>query len=328
LSEITPIFLLSLPRSGSTMVQRVLSTHPEVASTPEPWILLPLLTPLEPSMPHSRGWQASVDGAVRDFVAELPGDEDDYLAALRPFVERLYLEAAGGDARYFLDKTPPYFWIVNRLFRLFPDAKFIFLWRNPLGALASIAETFCAGEWRLDRFRGTVFDGLANLVAAYEEHRDVSFAVRYEDLIGGGESAWRGMSAYLELDFDPGSLASFGEEGYAGRLGDPTGVHLYSTLSQEPLQKWRKAIDSPLRRRWCEGYIDWLGAKRLGTMGYDLRALKADLSAADGGKHSVRDAAQLGRAAARELASRAVNGRDLGALSTWELLGAHRRSRR
>lgn len=40
---ITPLFLFSLPRSGSTLAQRMLAAHPAVATVTEPWILLPFL---------------------------------------------------------------------------------------------------------------------------------------------------------------------------------------------------------------------------------------------------------------------------------------------
>jgi hypothetical protein len=39
----TPLFLLSLPRSGSTLAQRILAAHAGIATTSEPWILLPYL---------------------------------------------------------------------------------------------------------------------------------------------------------------------------------------------------------------------------------------------------------------------------------------------
>jgi hypothetical protein len=316
----TPIFLLSLPRSGSTLVQRVLATHPQVASAPEPWILLPLLTPLQATTPHSHGWQATVDAAVRDFVGELPRGQEDYLDALRPCVERLYGEAAGG-SRYFLDKSPPYHWIVEQLFRLFPDARFVFLWRDPLGVLSSMVETFCEGRWRLDRFRGTVFNGIANLTSAYERHRDSSLAVRYEDLIGGGTAAWDEIAAYLELELDPAALSDFARQKYVGRLGDPTGVNLYSGVSREPLQKWRKTIDNPVRRQWCERYLDWVGEARLELMGYDSAVLRDELAEAGrGGGGVLRDTLELGRGAARELGAAVVKGRDPGTVSSWDLL--------
>jgi hypothetical protein len=39
----TPIFLLLLPCSGSTLAQRILAAHEGIATTSEPWILLPYL---------------------------------------------------------------------------------------------------------------------------------------------------------------------------------------------------------------------------------------------------------------------------------------------
>lgn len=41
--ESTPLFLLSLPRSGSTLAQRFLAAHDAIARASEPWILLPYL---------------------------------------------------------------------------------------------------------------------------------------------------------------------------------------------------------------------------------------------------------------------------------------------
>ena len=233
--SIQPIFLLSQPRSGSTLVQRVLSTYPEISTTSEPWVLLPFLTPLEPGMPLTGGWQGTVNDAFRDFLAELPGAEEDYLERLRPFAEQLYARAADEGARYFLDKTPPYHWIVDQLFKAFPEAKFVFLWRNPLSVVASVIETFCDGRWRPDGYRGTLFDAPRNLVASYERHRDRSIAIRYEDLIGGEVEPWVRLTGYLGLDFSPDSLSDFPQVRLNGRHGDPTGVSLYSSVSREPL---------------------------------------------------------------------------------------------
>lgn len=317
--SIRPIFLLSLPRSGSTLVQRVLSTYPEVATTSEPWLLLPFLTPLEPRMPLATGWQGTVNNAFRDFIAELPRAEQNYLERLRPFAEQLYADAADDGARYFLDKTPPYHWVVDQLFKAFPDGKFVFLWRNPLSVVASVIETFCDGRWRPDGYRGTLFEAPRNLVAAHESHREQSIAIRYEDLIGGKTEPWEGLATYLELDFSPDSLAEFPQVRLNGRHGDPTGTHLYSSVSREPLDKWRRSIRTPVRRLWCERYLRWLGPELLGAMGYDLDLLLADLrESPDRGPGTARDASDLTRAMVREAMGMAVLG--TRGMSNWGLL--------
>ena len=37
-----PIFIVSFPRSGSTLLQRILSTSSDIATAPEPWVALPI----------------------------------------------------------------------------------------------------------------------------------------------------------------------------------------------------------------------------------------------------------------------------------------------
>jgi hypothetical protein len=174
-----PIFLLSLPRSGSTLVQRALATYPEVATTSEPWLMLSLLAPLRRGTPGDVGWQRTLNTAVAEFVAELPGTRRQYLDSASRLATELYGEAAGGSARYFLDKTPPYHWIVDELFEAFPDGRFIFLWRNPIAVASSVFETWCGGHWRPDRYSGALFSGIEHLVAAYERWGDRAVAVRY-----------------------------------------------------------------------------------------------------------------------------------------------------
>ena len=53
--SIRPIFIFSAPRSGSTLLQRVLAAHTQVATASEPWILLPLLSPLYDHIPGAGG---------------------------------------------------------------------------------------------------------------------------------------------------------------------------------------------------------------------------------------------------------------------------------
>lgn len=317
--SIQPIFLLSLPRSGSTLVQRVVAAHPGVATASEPWLLLPLLSVLHPSMPLATGWDRSVSGALQDFFDELPGGRDDYLREVRSLALRLYEDAAGSGARYFLDKSPPYHLVVEDLARLFPDAKLVFLWRNPLAVVASIVETIWNGRWQVHRSRGDLFHGLANLVSAYRRHHPRAIAVRYEDLLTGAHEEWERLASYLEFDFDPGSLARFSDVALTGRMGDQSGARRYTTLNREPLDKWKRAVCNPLRKEWCRRYLTWIGADRTETMGYDLPALFDELETLSPGyRHMGVDAVDLGESLVRELSRARLSHNALA--SSWRLL--------
>lgn len=287
---IRPIFLLSLPRSGSTLVQRGLATHPQIGTVAEPWLLLPHAYALRERGMAAEYTQPLAARAIREFVEGLPGGEEDYWAALRAFALELYAGAAGPDATHFLDKTPRYHFITPELFRLFPDAKVIFLWRNPLAVVASIVDTWTRGAWNVDRWQGDL-NGITQLVEAYEQHREGSLAVTYEALVSDPDLTWPLIFEYLEIPFEPELVRTFADVHIEGTMGDPTGVHRYQELSTEPLEKWKGTLGNPWRKRWCRDYLDRIGADRLAVMGYDLETLRGDLDALPSSpKKAVSDA--------------------------------------
>jgi sulfotransferase family protein len=285
-----PLFLLSPPRSGSTLVQRVLATHAEVATSNEPWVLLPQIYALRERGAYAEYGQVPASRAIQEFAQSLPGGVEDYREALRGFVLHLYRQASHPGATYFLDKTPRYAFIAEDLFQLFPDAAFVFLWRSPLSVLSSVVETWGRGRWMIHRWRVDLFDGVSRLAAARKEHQDTSYAIRYEDLVADPDSAWPELFSYLGLTFDPASLTGFHRKEYAGRMGDPSGQKRYRELSAEPLDKWRRTLCNPYRKAWAHRYLEWIGAERLALMGYDLTALLRELDALPaGGRRMASD---------------------------------------
>jgi len=272
---IQPIFLFSISRSGSTLVQRIIAAHEGVATASEPWLLLPHAYTLRPRGVDAEYVHPLLVAAIEDFADSLPRGGDDYVEELRRFALRLYEKAAGEGSTHFLDKTPPYCLVAEEIMRIFPEGKFVFLWRNPLAVVASLIETW--GPWHPTFMSSDLFIGLPRLVAAREAHRSEVHAARFEELSGGDEDAWRSLMGYLEIEFDPSTLTEFAKVDLPGRMGDPTGRKRYSALSSEPGQKWRRTLANPLRREWCRRYLRFLGRDRLGTMGYDLDQLLSDL---------------------------------------------------
>jgi sulfotransferase family protein len=276
--SVTPIVLLSLPRSGSTLVQRVLAAHEGVATASEPWLLLPLLLPLRNDVPAPGGWQPRIHEALSDFSRTLPDGINSYERSVGDAARTLYEEAADG-ARFYLDKTPPYFLVIDEIAQTLPEARIVVLWRNPLAVLASVVETFCDGRWRPQDYPTSLFGGLTRLVDGVRRHGERIHAVRYEDLLAGGEGEWRRLAEFVGLEFDPTSLARFPEVRLDGAMGDPVGTKAYSRLESAPTEKWRKTISNPLRRAWARRYLEWIGDERLALMGYERERLLAELAA-------------------------------------------------
>jgi Sulfotransferase family len=273
-AAVRPIFLFSISRSGSTLVQRILASHREIATVSEPWLLLPHAYTLRPRGVDAEYVHPLMVAAIEDFCERLPGGSEDYREQVRRFALDLYGKAADG-APYFLDKSPPYCLIADEVIGLFPEAKFVFLWRNPLSVIASMIEAW--GPWHPNFMSSDLFIGLPRLIAAYEANRERAHAVRFEDLLGGGEAPWRALAEHLEVEFQPEALRDFSKVQLNGRMGDPIGTKRYSTLSSEPAEKWKATLANPLRRAWCRRYLAFLGEQRLAAIGYDRAALVAEL---------------------------------------------------
>lgn len=259
------------------MTQRVLATHPAVDTAAEPWILLPLLYSCRRLGAYAEyGHKLAVD-AIEDFADGSPGGKVAYLQELREFVLRLYAHRTKPGARYFVDKSPRYHLIADDLFGLFGDGKFIFLWRNPLAIVASIMETWAKGRWNLFEYDVDLFDGLASLVDAQARHAERAISIRFEDLVSGDRSTWKRLFKHLDLDLDESKLLQFQGVKLDGRMGDLAGSQAYSSLSVEPIMKWKSVLGNPLRKSWCRRYLKWIGRERLAAMGYDIDRLRGEL---------------------------------------------------
>ncbi len=271
-----PIFIFSTVRSGSTLTQRIIAAHDGVATVPEPWLLLPYAYALRRQGIGAEYMHPLMVDAIEDFCAKLPHGTEDYLAEVRDFVLRLYRKATDEQARYFIDKSPAYCLIPEEIMSVFPEGKFVFLWRNPLSIASSIIETW--EPWRPTLHREYLFVGLPRLIAAYTANAPHVHSVRFEDLVNGDERIWRSLMDYLGIEFEPEALRRFPEVDIAGRMGDQTGVRRYSELSSEPQEKWKQNLVNPIRKAWCHRYLRFLGNERLAIMGYDGEQILRELN--------------------------------------------------
>ncbi len=144
---------------------------------------------------------------------------------------RLYSRRAKAGAKYFVDKTPRYHVISAEIMRLFSDAHFIFLWRNPLAIIASIIETWGKGRWNLYEFDFDMFDGLERLVATCCQAGDRACSIRYEDLVGEDPVGRQRLFRHLKLESDASQSRQFSAVTLSGRMGDQTGSGVYLAIT-------------------------------------------------------------------------------------------------
>ncbi|MCS3956546.1 hypothetical protein GGP81_003088 [Salinibacter ruber] len=137
------VFVACQPRSGSTLLQRMLGTHPEVHTVSEPWLMLPPVYVMRSDGVKAEYGAGLAHEGLQTFIEDLPAGLEDYVEGLRQMYGYLYgrmLDATS--ARIFLDKTPRYYLILPELRRIFPEARFILLHRHPMAVLSSILRTW------------------------------------------------------------------------------------------------------------------------------------------------------------------------------------------
>ncbi|MCP5178919.1 MAG: sulfotransferase [Pseudomonadales bacterium] len=273
------IFVISQPRSGSTLLQRVLSGHPEIQTSAETWLMLhPVYgrraTGIEAE--YNARWQRE---AVDDFVAHYTDGAGCTTMQYAAYASAYYRNALRkGNRRYFLDKTPRYFLIIEDLYRLFPKASFIFLLRNPMAVLASELETYVKGDWKvLELFASDLIAAPKMIADGVALLGDAACTVRYEEFVADPEHHTRRILDYLGLDFLPSMIDYAGTPAPIGSMNDPVGVHRHSRPQTSSLENWKKLADNPQDAHLAHACLDDIGPETLERLGYPLNDIRHHL---------------------------------------------------
>jgi hypothetical protein len=216
-----PVFVLCAARSGSTLLRFLLDAHPELACPPE--------TKLPAMCTQLAGVWSLLAGETLSYAEDgSPVLAEEAVAGMRRTLDDMISSYLGrrGKRRY-CDKSLGVAQQVPLLLRIFPDAKFICLYRHPMDMIASGIE---ACPWGLNGFG---FDGYAamfpgNAVQAlaqfWADHATAISSVearfperchrvRYEDMVADPETVADGIFRFLAVAPAPGiSRSCFGPE--------------------------------------------------------------------------------------------------------------------
>ena len=273
------LFVIGAPRSGTTMLERMLSAHSMVQGGPEPHLLTPLA--------HLGVWD-KVDKAPYDhilaaesqklFVDQLPNKEQDYWAACRAYCDTLYgryLDAQGGKA-VCLDQTPAYALILPFMTKVFPDAKYVVLTRHPLAMFSSFANSFFDGDYLVANRYNPILNRYVPALAAFLRQTETPFIhVRYEDLVKDPETWFERICAYIGIPFEPAAI-DYGkkDEARPQGLGDPIGVKQHSRPTTASVKKWAQELASdPAKLELMKKTIAQLDPGDLAILGYPVDRL-------------------------------------------------------
>ena len=269
------IFIASQPRSGSTLLQSVLSNNSHVATTSEPWFLLPLLSMFDGQGVSAHFNQKLAVRAINDFMPKVGGREV-FEKAVRNFADEIYSRFESDSILYFLDKTPRYYMILPLIKRIFPDAKIIILKRNPFAVVNSIVgDALPTRKLRRLYMHGVDILQAPVLMQAFAEkyRNDPNVVdVRYEDIVKHPQAEFQRLYDWLELPYNKDILDYSANEKFQGKMGDQKGISKFSTPSTDSINRWEKRLKKKFWRNFLKGYSAYLGSDFLRRYG-DYRSL-------------------------------------------------------
>ncbi len=241
------VFIFSLPRSGSTLLQKLLMSHDKISSIAEPWMLLPFAYTLKDKGIKTEYGHQTASKGINNLINNLPNKDEDYLKELKKFVMSLYAKIAAPGSIYFLDKTPRYYQIIPFINRVFPDAKFIFLFRSPLSIMSSYIGAFRDNSIkRFDHFHRDLTQGPTLIANSYNLFKDKSILVTYESLVRNPEKVLNKVFDHLELTWDKSILASFAKQKLIYGSGYYSEAKKYCNITDDP-DKWKKTLNNSVR---------------------------------------------------------------------------------
>ena len=281
------LFVIGSPRSGSTMLARMIGSHSEIYVRPEPHMLTPLA---------HLGYYENVEKApfdhvlaaesIREFVADLPAGEHDYIDACRAYTDLLYsrILATQPEKNYFLDKTPAYALILDFMARIYPKARYVVLTRHPLAIFSSYAESFFDSDYQAANDYNPILERYVPAIAKFlRSAATPHFHVVYEQLVADPEAMLAGIFDFIGVPNET-SAVDYGQHAHVEKgLGDPIGVTKHSRPSTSSIHKWAAEIaGNPARLELCQDIIARLDPADLETWGHPLESLWQPLEEAAG----------------------------------------------
>ncbi|HEX4179412.1 MAG TPA: sulfotransferase [Caulobacteraceae bacterium] len=233
-----PIFILGLPRSGSTLLEQILASHSQVEGTQE-------LPNIQAFVLQMQGRDPDLDnplypGALADLT------HDDALRLGETYLADTAVYRTGKP--FFIDKMPNNFRHIGLIHLMLPHAKIIDARREPMSCcFSNLKQLFAQGQ----EFSYSAQD-IARYYRTYLElmrHWDEALPgrvlrVRHEDVVSDLEGSVRRMLDYCGLEFEPGCI-DFHKTQRAVRT--PSSEQVRQPIFRDGLDQWKK-------------YQPWLGS--------------------------------------------------------------------
>ncbi len=227
-SGFRPIFVIGLPRSGTTLTEKILSAHSEVGGAGELGLIADLSRNLLQGAHASSVMESLAARSVPDVKAAIT-EVEATMRYLRPGKDRI------------VDKMPHNFlhcWLIRVIF---PEAKIVHCFRDP-------ADNFLSGYKAALHAFHFCFDRPQWFIPYYRNYRQLMchwydvlpgaiFPLRYEDLVTNPEHEIRALLRFCDLPFEEACLSP---EENTSRIGTASVLQARSPINAKSVGGWKR----------------------------------------------------------------------------------------
>jgi hypothetical protein len=240
------IFVVGSARSGTTLVQTILDSHPDICAGPE-FHHIPGVVKLREKI------RFDVQRKSIDFICSLD-QVDDKIGSL---VESFFLPLADKfNSEYYSEKDPLNIQVVSELIELFPKAKFISIVRDPRAVAASLINVGKRGlseGWNNPYYTHSIIAAKNYIATCYKyavnaqkAARDRVITIRYEDLVKDPKTETKKICNFFELDWSSKMLHPNKFEHSIGKQVINkvwyTTEEFYQPINIDSVEKWKDRL--------------------------------------------------------------------------------------
>lgn len=244
------VFLLGFPRSGTTLLEQVLASHPDVEALEERETL--------------QEAQKAFLSQPQDLIRLAKAGEAELQPLREAYWARVKAEGGAPAGKVFVDKHPLNTFRLPLILKLFPDAKILFARRDPRDvALSCYRRRFAmsGSAYQLLTLPGAAgyYDAAMKLADRLEAPMAArTLVVRHEGLIEDFDGAVGEVCDFLGLPWTD-AMRSFADQARDRAVATPSGAQLSRGLSAEGVGAWRRyaaelAPVLPMLKPWVEAF--------------------------------------------------------------------------
>lgn len=226
--EPSPVFLVGFPRSGTTLLDQILDSHPSIQTLEEKPLILTLANEYEA------------------LAAEAPPDRQARRRMQARYFELVSQHIALRPGSTLVDKFPLNIVRVPLIVRIFPNARFILALRHPLDVcLSCFMHPFGPNEAMLNFARldttAQLYHHAMRLWLRIERELDLpAHRIRYEDLVQNFDAEVGRLLAFLGLPWDDRVREFAAHAAGRGRINTPSYHQVTRPLNRDAVYRWKR----------------------------------------------------------------------------------------